>query len=70
MVKYYTVKVKIPCVTYKDVYVEASSKSKAKEIAKEWVKDGDCDGVYDFSGDYDFEQMCDKGVVQTVTEGK
>ena len=66
--KTYTVKIKIPCVTYKDVYVEASSKSKAKEIAKEWVKDGDCVGVTDSSGDYDYDYLIHRGVVQTVTE--
>ena len=27
--KYYTLKVRIPCVVYKDVYVEASSKKAA-----------------------------------------
>ena len=64
--KDYTVKIKIPCVTYKDLYIKASSKSKAKEIAKIWVKDGDCDGVVDFSGDYDFDQLWFKGVVVNV----
>jgi len=58
----YTVKIKIPCVVYKDFYVYATSKTDAKKIAVQDLKYGNCDKytngeVYDFSGDYNDEQL-------------
>ena len=65
--KYYTLKVRIPCVVYKDVYVEASSKKAAKELTKRWLN-GEIDAdPYDCSGDYDDEQIYPKGVIESVT---
>ena len=67
--KYYTIKVRIPCVVYKDVYVEASTKKDAKSIAKDWLN-GEVNGdtsPYDVSGDYGDDQMYSKGVIESVT---
>ena len=66
--KEYTVKAKIPCVIYKNIYVKASSKKEAKTIAKDWLN-GDVNGVapYDVSGDYGSGQMYQKGVIESVT---
>ena len=63
--KKYTVKVKIPCVVYKNVYVVAESKKDAKKIAVTDLKYGNCDkyttgDVMDYSGDYDEEQLYEK----------
>ena len=64
--KKFTLKVRIPCVVYKDVYVEASSKKEAKKITKDWLNGND--DVDDFSADYDEEQLDHKGVIESVTE--
>ena len=61
--KYYTLKVRIPCVVYKDVYVEASSKKAAKELTKRWLNNEVGADPYDFSGDYDDEQIYPKVVI-------
>ena len=65
--KYYTLKVRIPCVVYKDVYVEASSKKAAKELTKRWLNGEIGADPYDFSGDYDEDQIFHKGVIESVT---
>ena len=65
--KLYTVKCRIPCVVYKDVYVEASSKKVAKEITKRWLNGEIGVDPYDFSGDYDEDQIYHKGVIESVT---
>ena len=65
--KFYTLKVRIPCVIYKDVYVEASSKKAAKELTKRWLN-GEIDAdPYDVSGDYNDVQLYSKGVIESVT---
>ena len=66
--KYYTLKVRIPCVVYKDVYVEASSKKAAKELTKRWLKGEIGVDPYDFSGDYDEDQWYEKGVIESIKE--
>ena len=65
--KYYTLKVRIPCVTYKDVYVEASSKKAAKELTKRWLNGEIGADPYDFSGDYGEDQLYSKAVIESVT---
>lgn len=65
--KYYTVKAKIPCVIYKDIYVEASSKKEAKTIAKGWLNNEIGSDPFDVSGDYDDAQMYHKGVIESIT---
>ena len=65
--KFYTLKVRIPCVVYKDVYVEASSKKAAKELTKRWLNNEIGADPYDFSGDYGDDQFYDKGVIESVT---
>ena len=62
VLKKYKVKVKIPCVVYKDYYVEAANSSNAMKTAEKDHKNGNCDSwpegiVMDFSGDYDHDQL-------------
>ena len=68
--KYYTLKVRIPCVVYKDVYVEASSKKEAKKITKGWLNNEIGSDPYDVSGDYDDEQRYHKGVIESIACNK
>ena len=65
--KFYTLKVRIHCVVYKDVYVEASSKKAAIELTDSWIYGEIGADPYDFSGDYDEDQIFHKGVIESVT---
>ena len=65
--KFYTLKVRIPCIVYKDVYVEASSKKAAKELTKIWLNGEIGADPYDFSGDYGEDQLYSKAVIESVT---
>ena len=66
--KYYTIKVRIPCVVYKDVYVEASTQAEAKKITRGWLNGEDGADPYDCSGDYDEGQMYHKGVIESIIQ--
>ena len=59
----FKVKIKIPCVTYKDLYIEAPTKKDAKTIAKSWIAG---ENICDSSGDYDFEQLYHKSIIQSI----
>ena len=65
--KFYTVKCRIPAVSYVDVYLYATSETQAKANAKAFMKDGVDTDVFDSSGDYDEEQDCRRAVVESVT---
>ena len=59
--KKYKVKVRIPCVVYKDYYVEADNSLNAMKAAEKDHKKGNCNSwpegnVMDFSGDYGHHQ--------------
>ena len=64
--KCYTLKVRIPCVVYKDVYVYATNQKEAKKITKDWLNAKVGADPFDFSGDYDEDQMYHKGVIESV----
>lgn len=67
MKKSYTVKCKVPVVSYVDVYVKATSKAQAKSIAKSFMRDGeDTTGYFDSSGEYGVDPLYNKTTVESV----
>ena len=63
----YTVTIKIPCIVYKDVYVNANNQKDASNQVKGWILDQQ--DVDNFGGDYGDEQLFEKSVIITSPNG-